>query len=85
MNDAKDGHGGKRAQRETRVDFDKVLKMASHSDVIELYLFVLQRYKTLDAHTLHAISSFLTCICDKLNLEPVMYQVRRYRKCNDDI
>lgn len=69
-------HGGsKRQQRETRVDFHKVLKMASHADVVELYLFVLQRYKTLDAQTLHAITSFLTRVCDKLNLEPMLYQV----------
>lgn len=65
----------KRQQRETRVDFDKVLKMASHAEVVELYLFVLQRYKTLDAQTLHAVTSFLTRVCDKLNLEPMLYQV----------
>lgn len=67
--------GTKQQQRETKVDFDKVLKMASHADVVELYLFVLQRYKTLDAGTLHAITSFLTRVCDKLNLEPMLYQV----------
>jgi hypothetical protein len=67
--------GNKRQQKETRVDFDKVLKMASHAEVLELHLFVLQRYKTLDSQTLHAITSFLTRVCDKLKLEPMLYQV----------
>ena len=74
MDAAMDG-APKRHQRETRVDFDKVLKMASHADVVELYLFVLQRYKTLDGQSLHAVTSFLTRVCDKLNLEPMLYQV----------
>jgi hypothetical protein len=74
LDDDLDG-GRKQQQRERRFDFDKVLKMTTHADVLELYLFVLQRYKTLDAQTLHAITSFLTRFCDKLNLEPMLYQV----------
>jgi hypothetical protein len=74
LDDDVDG-GRKQQQRERRFDFDKVLKMTTHADVLELYLFVLQRYKTLDAQTLHAITSFLTRFCDKLNLEPMLYQV----------
>lgn len=58
-----------------RVEFAAVLKTASHIEVLKLYMFLLEKYKALDAATLHAIATFLGRICNELRLEPMLYQV----------
>lgn len=58
-----------------KVDFDAVLKTASHIEILKLYMFLLEKYKALDAATLHAIAGYLGRLCNELNLEPMLYQV----------
>lgn len=62
-----------------RVDFAAVLKAASHIEILKLYMFLLQKYKALDAATLHAIAAYLGRLCNELRLEPMMYQVCHYQ------
>lgn len=62
-----------------RVDFAGVLKAVSHIEILKLYMFLLQKYKALDAATLHAIAAYLGRLCNELRLEPMMYQVRYYQ------
>jgi hypothetical protein len=61
---------------EKDIDFSAILKMVGHPEVIKLYMFLLERYATLDSSTLHAITKFLHKICSELRLEPMLYQVR---------
>lgn len=59
-----------------KVDFEAVLKTVSHVEILKLYMFLLEKYKALDAATLHAIATYLGRLCNELKLEPMLYQVR---------
>lgn len=58
------------------VDFAAVLKSTSHTEILKLYMFLLEKYKALDASTLHAISTYLGRLSNEIGAEPMLYQVR---------
>lgn len=64
-----------------KIEFAVVLKTVSHVEILKLYMFLLEKYKALDAATLHAIATFLGRLCDELRLEPMLYQVSVHLVC----
>jgi hypothetical protein len=62
---------------ERQLRFQDILKVVGHVEVVKLYMFLLERYRTLDGPTVHAVAKFLHRMSLQLKLEPMLYQVRR--------
>ena len=66
---------------EQRLDWQQLLKTVGHPDVLKLYMFLLERYATLDSAALHAVTSYLKRVAGELKLAPMLYQVHLLLFC----
>ena len=56
--------------------WEHLMKAVGHTEVVKMYMFLLEKYNTLDAAALHAIAAFLRRVTNDLQLGPMLYQVR---------
>lgn len=68
-----DGDASRAAERQ--LAFSDLVKGIGHAEVIKFFMFLLERYRTLDGPTVHAVATFLQRLCGELALEPLLYQV----------